>query len=384
MAETVAVPPPPPGFTMVEDIPPPPPGYTLASAATPAAKTHGVPGVRNPTMRQQIIESVIPLLRPGGIGLEIQRNIDDTAYSAGAGVNDIAATVLPEKVAAGLGLAANVGIQAIPMLLGGEAAKTMAPKFRSSAESLMQSALKPGYNAKNSGKAAKAVGTLLDEGINVSKGGLEKATGMVDELNGQIQAAIKNSGGTVDKQFVADKINDVIGRIEKFDSTPQDALKVVNKVYDDFIANGLIPAKIPVARAQELKRGIYKAIGDKYGTLGSDWAEAQKALGFGYKEGIAKAVPEVSALNAKESELLNAIKYLERRVAVEGNKNPIGLGGWINPKTMIPHLWDRSGVGKSLAARALNAGQEQIPANVARAGIGAASGFQTMSEQKKR
>lgn len=343
-------------------------------------QAQGAPVARKKSMREEVLDAVIPLIRPGGVGREIQKNIDSASYNTGAVVNDAAAKFLPANVAAGLGVAANVGVQAIPMLLGGEAAKTAAPAFRSGAEGLMQSALKPGYNAKASGKGAKAVSTLLDEGINVSKGGLEKASGMVDELNGQIAAAIKNSGGTVDKNMVASKINDVMSRIEKYNSTPQDALKTVQKVYDDFIANGLIPDKIPVARAQELKRGIYKVIGEKYGTLGSDWVEAQKALGLGYKEGVAAAVPEVSALNAKESELLNAIKYLERRVAVEGNKNPIGLG-WLNPKTIIPHMWDRSGAGKSMAARALNAGQEQIPATVGRIGV---AGFETLSRDKER
>lgn len=380
MADTPAViPPPPPGFTL-DSIPPPPAGFVLDGATAP--KPQGVPGVRQKPIRQELIEALIPLFRPGEAGKRLQSGIDSAATFAGENVNDLAAKVMPEKYAAGLGLAANVAVQALPMIAGGEAAKTAAPSVRSAAEGLMQSALKPGYSAKTSGKGAKAVATLLDEGINVSKGGLEKASGMVDELNGKIASAIANSGGTVDKQFVANKINDVISRVEKFDSTPQDAIKAVTKVYDEFIANGLIPDKIPVARAQELKRGIYKVIGEKYGSLGSDWVEAQKALGLGYKEGIVAAVPEVAALNASESELLNAIKYLQRRVATEGNKNPIGLGGWINPKTMVPHLWDRSGVGKSLAARALNAGQEQIPATAARAAIGGAEAINESSNRR--
>jgi hypothetical protein len=333
------------------------------------------------SLRGQIIDAVVPLLRPGGIGKKINSGIDKTATFAGETVNDAAAKVLPEKIAAGLGVAANVGVQAVPMILGGEWGKTAAPAMRSGAERLMQSALKPSAKSLRTGKAATAINTLLDEGVNVSKGGAEKLGGMIDDLNNTISGAIKNSGATVDKNAVASRIQDVVSRIERTNPTPQDAIADVEKVYNQFIANKILPDRIPVARAQEIKQGIYKIIGEKYGTLGSDWVEAQKALARGFKEEIATAVPttQINALNAKEGELINALKLVEAR-AIDGNKNPIGLG-WLNPKEIPFWLMDRSPVAKSVAARAMNAGQEQIPATAARVGV---AGWETLSRDKER
>jgi hypothetical protein len=205
--------------------------------------------------------------------------------------------------------------------------------------------------------------------------------GMIDDLNNTISGAIKNSGATVDKNAVASRIQDVVSRIERTNPTPQDAIADVEKVYNQFIANKILPDRIPVARAQEIKQGIYKIIGEKYGTLGSDWVEAQKALARGFKEEIAAAVPttQINALNAKEGELINALKLVEAR-AIDGNKNPIGLG-WLNPKEIPFWLMDRSPVAKSVAARAMNAGKEQIPATAARLGV---AGWETLSKDSER
>lgn len=109
-------------------------------------------------------------LGPGGVapiaGAEMLRRgtekIDEAAYSAGEAVTDALTSPGPQlisgrtqnplsqagptasaDVAAGAGLAANVGVQAIPMFVGGQWMKGLAPGFKRMGEQLMSSALKP-------------------------------------------------------------------------------------------------------------------------------------------------------------------------------------------------------------------------------------------------
>lgn len=297
--------------------------------------------------------------------------LDRTAYKAGEVVNDAAAKVLPIDLAAGAGVAANVGVQMIPNLLGGQAAKLASPALQSTAKGLMQSALKPTVKDLTLGKADRAVQTLLDEGINVTRGGVEKLRGKANAINDVVDTIISTSGSTVDKGAVASRINDVVKRIERTNATPQDALADVEKVYSQFMSNGLVPKDIPLARAQELKQGIYRMLKDKYGQLGSDTVEAQKALARGFKETIEMEKPSVAGLNARASDLWNALNVSERRALVSGNRNPASFGTLAhNPTGFAAWMLDKSDLGKSILARALYSGSEQIPATAARVGIG--------------
>ncbi len=430
------------------------------------------------------------------------------ADTVGGTVTDVAAKVLPPKIAAGLGWAANVATQVAPMVIGGEVAKRAAPLLRSGAESLMQSALKPNVAMIRQGKAAQAINTMLDEGISVTPGGLTKLRNLISELNGEISLAIRNSPASVDKtevikellptlarfknqvnpgadvsaienagreflnhpllqsgtttrasleqalqQASAAKISALqdAGRFKTFASqqenfahggginlrgdlpgvpgqTPNtpyinvgalggrdispsaypvenfpriagryteniqrvpegasafnDAMSIYGQrkaeeqaastALESFLAKGGENA-VPVQTAQALKQGTYQAIGDRaYGELSGAATEAQKALARGLKQEIAKAVPEIAGLNARESSLLNALTPVERRVLIEGNKNPNGLALIArSPSMWAAFMLDRSAAFKSIMARALNAGQEQIPATAARLGIGA-------------
>ncbi len=51
------------------------------------------------------------------------------------------------------------------------------------AEVLMQSALKPTYADLKSGDAAKAIQTMLDEGVNVTPGGVQQLRAQIGKLN---------------------------------------------------------------------------------------------------------------------------------------------------------------------------------------------------------
>jgi hypothetical protein len=124
------------------------------------------------------------------------------------------------------------------------------------------------------------------------------------------------------------------------------------KALSELVAKG---PTMSVQDAQRLKQGTYKVLEKKYGQLGSAETEAQKALARGLKEQIAQAVPEVAPLNAKQSELIKALKVTGRRAMMDDNRNPVGIAGLsTNPSQLAAMLADRSALLKSLAARGAN------------------------------
>lgn len=254
----------------------------------------------------------------------------------------------------------------VGMGAGAQAGKAAAPAIREGATTLMQSALKPSVEALRTGKAARAIQTMFDEGINVSKGGLAKLKAKVYDLNDQIAELIKNSPATVDKGKVAAALQ---GTLDRFIKTvnPKNDLKVIEDAWTEFMSHPMLTGKqeIPVKLAQEMKQATYREVEKKYGELGSASVESQKALARGLKEEIAKAVPEVTSLNKQESELLNALSLVEKRALLEGNKNPGGLA-WLanNPKTWALYMADKSSAFKSVAARIAYKQAENFPKTV--------------------
>lgn len=223
------------------------------------------------------------------------------------------------------------------------------------AHKLMQSALKPTIDQLRTGKANVAVQTLLDEGINPTKGGVEKLRARIGGLNDEISGLVENSDASVSKQ----KILDALGNTRRDFSTqvsPTSDLAAIQGVADDFSAHPLIKDdSIPVKLAQAMKQGTYKVLNKKYGQIGSAETEAQKALARGLKENISDAVPEIAGLNARESKLITTLGVAERRALMEANKNPMGLALLANnPATWAAFMADKSALFKSLAARLVN------------------------------
>jgi hypothetical protein len=288
----------------------------------------------------------------------------------GRGVNALAGgaerLVAPPKTSgplrAALGYGVKGAIEQAPMLAGagaGPAAEGASGALRAGAERMMHSALKPGLRF---GKQAEpAIDTLLERGINVTPGGLEKLHGQIDDLNSRIGQLIANSPAMIDKPRVAARLHDTLLKFEK-QVDPHADLATIQKTWDNFMNHPLLTGKkIPVKTAQQLKQGTYTQLKGKYGEQSSAETEAQKALARGLKEEIAKAVPEVSPLNAEDSKLLQALPLVERRVIVSANKNPVGLGVLsMNPKNIAVWMADRSELFKSLVARMLNAGSGAV------------------------
>lgn len=278
------------------------------------------------------------------------------------------------------GAAVTTAIQAAPAALGFRGPSTLANTTGFASRSLMRSALKPSTKEVISGDAAKAVQTLLDEGINVTPGGAAKLDTKLGSLNDQIAEAILNSQGRVNKNAVAGRLQDTVNRAER-QVNPASDVAAVEKAWNEFSDHPLIPgADMPIQLAQEMKQGTYRALKNKYGEIGSADTEAQKALARGLKEEIATVEPSVAPLNAQESGLLNAKDMLDRRVAVAGNKNPLGLGPLgKSVEAVAAMLLDRSEWAKSMAARGLNPGKGSISDQ----SLAAATGPETFDDDMK-
>jgi hypothetical protein len=262
------------------------------------------------------------------------------------------------------------------MAVGGVAGMLSKAPLRAGAERLMQQALKPSTDALvNLGptgpSSQRAIATMLDadpgltgfSGYNVGRGGIKSMQGKADATKAAIEDAIKGSGATVDRNVLASSLDEFTNHIKATDLAPQDRLAAVQKLYDQIVSNTHMPQQLPVEQVQRIKQAIYKRISEAYGELGSDTVQAQKYLARSAKDQISAAVPEVAGLNAKESELLNALELARHRAFVTGNKD-IGGMGWLtaNPAAFAAFMVDRSPLFKSMIARMMNTGSQNSSA----------------------
>lgn len=235
---------------------------------------------------------------------------------------------------------------------------------------LMQSALKPSNATMREGatqgvrtKGDVAERVLREPRILVSQGSLEKIQGQIDEINDSIRQVLTTSGAglEVPLQRATKPLADVAQRAVT-QANPTKDLETVNRAYDEFMAHPLgREGFVPVATAQDMKTGTYRAIRGKYGELGSFETEAQKALARGLKDEVAHVVPEVAAKNMRESELIFIEKAVGAALNRAGNTDPIGFA---NAAPASKRFWlalaDRSPLLKSALARVVRAGAPVI------------------------
>lgn len=290
----------------------------------------------------------------GGFG----EAVNSIGYKAGGAATDVAAKVLPPSAAAGVGYVANVAAQAVPTLLGGLGGKAVEPAAQSAARGLMHSALKPSAKAQDTGKAAKAIETMLKDGVNVSEGGIAKLRGHISDLSKEVAAHIAASPNVINKNAAAQELQLALNKFERT-ATPQGNIKTITDAWTDFINHPLMQGSnaIPVKLAQEIKQGTQYLARNSYGELKGAEIEAQKMLARGLRKEIERVVPEVAKLNAKESELINAKLLAEARIFGEKNKDPGGMV-WLanNPAQALGWLAARSSWLKSVLARGLYKG----------------------------
>lgn len=197
-----------------------------------------------------------------------------------------------------------------------------------------ESALKPS-TALGATQRAAIVKTGLEEGIPVSKGGLQTIGNRIDALNQAIKDEI--AADPTKQVSTVPALNNLQSVRAKFANqvTPQPDLADINEVQSNFLNHpklqppgaGPGPGSLDAADAQAMKQGTYQALGSKsYGEVKGASIEAQKALARGLKDEIAAQFPEIGNLNAQESKLLDLQPVLERAVNRTANHQLIGIG----------------------------------------------------------
>ena len=299
---------------------------------------------------------VVNALASGGFNLgsktlPVAENAILRAAAGGATGGTSAALVNPDEAKTGTILG---GILPGGAKLAGAAGTAISSVLDQGANRLMQSAIKPTIAQLKTGDAKTAVDTLLQYGINPTKGGVNKLQELISGLNDNIANSIGNSTATVSKQKVLNVLEDVNKRFTNQVSPGAD-LKAIQGVADDFASHPSIAGDaIPVQMAQDMKKGTYNILAKKYGQVGTAETEAQKGLARGLKEEIATSVPGVQAMNAEESKLITTLNVAERRALMEMNKNPMGLAALAHsPASWAMFMADKSALFKSLAARAV-------------------------------
>lgn len=223
----------------------------------------------------------------------------------------------------------------------------------SAGPAIMQTALKPTvavlkeYNTT----PMRIVKTLLDEGVNVTEGGLAKLQNLLGSNQADIKAAVQGATGSIAKRDVAARTLSTAGKLAE-QTNPTADLKVLGDTVDEFMNHPVITGpRMSIPEAQAMKVGTYQQIGKHYGEVSAAGIETQKALARGLKEEIAAAVPGIGKLNMKEADLLAALDSVGRRVAVAGNRDPVGFA-WVahTPQAFLAALIDRQPMVKSLIA----------------------------------
>jgi hypothetical protein len=163
----------------------------------------------------------------------------------------------------------------------------------------------------------KAVKTMLDEGVWVTKGSLKRVQGMADNLLDQMDSAVAANPGLIIKT------NSVLGPVKELRDWASKTVdgNLLARQIDAQIARFTkkYGDEITVAQAQEIKQNTNAWLRKSYGELKAPVVEAQKQIVRGLKDKIAAEIPEIAGINAKYGDLKNLEVVLERAVNRTGN-----------------------------------------------------------------
>lgn len=197
----------------------------------------------------------------------------------------------------------------------------------------------------------KIAKTLLDNGINVTEGGLAKLQALLTKSNDEIKAMVNASTGRVAKDDVLHRVDEHAMEVMKSSANPDKALRKAADVERGFLEHPYYKADtISVPDAQRMKVGSYREIGNAYKQ--PEKQQALKALARGFKEEVETAVPGVAEKNAHVAELMAAKDAVARRVGIESNADPLGiLWAAHSPELFVAGVMHKQPIVRSLIAR---------------------------------
>lgn len=191
------------------------------------------------------------------------------------------------------------------------------------AERLYASALKPTQALLK--KAPDVVKTGLEERIRVSKGGLQKVGTIIEDIGEEIGRVI-DQGAATGKTIAREKLLPYLDEMKEYFSNVvggEQMIKEVDELGKRFVSE--LKKEIPIEEAQKLKQATQNFVKKFYNREAPIKFEVQKQVARGLKEEIAKEVPEIATLNARDKALIELEQGLERAIARLGNRELIGL-----------------------------------------------------------
>lgn len=208
--------------------------------------------------------------------------------------------------------------------------KSLIPKryLSTTAEKLYQSALKPSTTLSDI-ERAKIISTGLKEGVPVNSFGATKLGKELDGLNKEISNVIKEgreAGDVVKTSSIVNILDDVKKKVG-LTINGKSRLDEIAEIEDNFLEQ--YGKTIPTDVAQEIKKNTYQVLRKSYGEMKSTAIEAEKALARGIKEELVIKYPQLKKLNARDSDLINLDKALERAVSRINNRDIVGLGATV-------------------------------------------------------
>lgn len=268
--------------------------------------------------------------------------------------------------------AAQEGVMQAPVLAGAslpKAAGVIGEGLQNMGREKMLKALNPSAKDFQSGKAKQAADFMVEEGHGPGTSGKAKMQDRAEALQSDLTQITQLSDKALDKGQIASALYDTFDRFERMPFARESA-GAIQKIMDDFLSHPLLTGTndLPVALAQDLKQGYYKSIGSaNYGAraIGEQQSlpeqagiAAQKDLARSLKEGIARAEPEVTLLNAEESQLLNALRISnkisqrEQSILTNVSKSPWMLHAILShPKIASVVMLNRSPAFQGMIAR---------------------------------
>jgi hypothetical protein len=199
-------------------------------------------------------------------------------------------------------------------------------------QQLYRGYLKPALNQVDLPKAREIVATAIREALPISKGGEQRARNLIRDLNRQVNSLLQGaSGGRIDLRQIANQVRAFANAKYNRPGVPGNDLEAALRVADEIDAHpslqtpggGRIVAVNP-ADANKVKQGLDTAVGDRaFGVERGAATEARKQGRHATRLAIEQQVPEVGPLNARESQIIDALEAVQHATGREENRNAL-------------------------------------------------------------
>ncbi len=207
--------------------------------------------------------------------------------------------------------------------LVGKGLEAVAPKF-------MAAALKPTTTLRRQNPGMDIPLEAVKQGAVVSKAGLERQAARVADLNQAVDAAIQGSTATIKPSVAAASLGDLLRERQALGPVAASDAQKIQDALVNFVGTD---QPMPITQAQEIKKYLGSRVANKFGSQAAEpvAVDIQQALRAGTKDAIAKAVPEVDALNQQLAPAIAVRKALAQRIGTAENINPLPL------RTIVAH-----------------------------------------------